>query len=134
MEATAWLRWFAGAVLQAQARAAAEVEFVLAKARLLARLGQQLNVRQEKALLRMMEPGTAGFEGGMTAGKYVALTRASPATATRDLSELAEAGALLRTGERRYVRYALTLPVRPAPRIDVDEKGRVVVRATREPH
>jgi len=134
MEATAWLRWFAGAVLQAQARAAAEVEFVLAKARLLARLGQQLNVRQEKALLRMMEPGTAGFEGGMTAGKYVALTRASPATATRDLAELAEAGALLRTGERRYVRYALTLPLRPAPRIDVDETGRVVVRPAREPH
>jgi Fic family protein len=129
LEASAWLRWFAGAVLQAQARAQAEVEFVLAKAKLLARLGQQLNPRQEKALLRMMEGGTAGFEGGMTAGKYVSITRASPATATRDLSQLAELGALARSGERRHVRYRLAMKVPPVTRIEVDAKGRVVVRA-----
>ena len=129
LEASAWLRWFAGAVLQAQARAQAEVEFVLAKAKLLARLGQQLNPRQEKALLRMMEGGTAGFEGGMTAGKYVSITRASPATATRDLSQLAELGALARSGERRHVRYRLAMKVPPVTRIEVDANGRVVVRA-----
>lgn len=128
LDASDWLRWFAGTVIEAQVRAQAEVEFVLAKAKLLARLGQELNVRQEKALLRMMERGTAGFEGGMTAGKYVAITRASPATATRDLSHLSELGALVRSGERRHVRYRLAMNVRPVPRIEIDRSGRVVSR------
>lgn len=134
LEAGAWVRWFAGATLQAQARSLAEVDFVIRKARLLARLGMELNVRQEKALLRMMQHGTAGFEGGMTAGKYVAITRASTATATRDLARLAELGALRREGERRHVRYRLDLPSRPVPRFEVDERGRVVVRESPHPN
>lgn len=134
LDANGWLRWFAGAALQAQARAVAEVEFVVRKARLLAKLGMQLNVRQEKALLRMMQPGTAGFEGGMTAGKYIAITRASTATATRDLAHLADLGALRREGERRHVRYRLELPTKPVPRFEVDEGGRVVVRERGDPN
>jgi hypothetical protein len=35
-----------------------------------------------------------GFEGGMTAGKYVGITGCSKATATRDLTALVQMGAL----------------------------------------
>ena len=45
--------------------------------------------------------------------KYMAITGASPATATRDLGELVELGALLRTGERKHTRYELNLPLNP---------------------
>lgn len=121
-----WQRWFAGIALQAQARSIAEVQFIAAKVRMLAALGRDLNVRQEKALLRMMERGSTGFEGGMTASKYMAITRASPATATRDLAGLAELGALVPHGARRHMRYELQLPVRPVPTITVLPTGAIV--------
>jgi Fic family protein len=49
-----------------------------------------LNERQRKALNRMLEAGPGRFEGGLTARKYVGMTGASPATASRDLADLVE--------------------------------------------
>ena len=125
MDCTDWLAWFAGIALEAQLRAVAEVDFIVEKARFFARVAGGLNVRQEKGLLRMLEAGSAGFEGGMTAGKYISITRSSPATATRDLSDLVEMGALERHGARRHVRYRLTVATRRVPRMVVDADGRV---------
>jgi Fic family protein len=106
---TEWLVWFAGIALEAQHRSLAQVEFIIAKAKLLDRLRGQINGRQQKALVRMFREGPEGFEGGLSAGNYSAITGASPATTTRDLADLAEKGALVRTGERRHARYALNL-------------------------
>jgi len=109
LDATEWLDWFADMALEAQEKSLRQVEFLLAKSKLLDRLRDQLNVRQRKALLRMLEAGLEGFEGGMSAGKYGTITGASPATATRDLVEMVEMGALERRGERKYARYFLRL-------------------------
>ncbi len=38
----------------------------------------------------MLDAGPDGFEGGMTNKKYARLTKTSPATAQRDLSDLVE--------------------------------------------
>lgn len=113
-EITHWLLWFAGVGLEAQRRTIALVEFLIDKAKLLDRLKGQLNPRQEKALLRMFREGPEGFRGGLSAGKYSSITGASPATTTRDLADLVAKGALVREGERRYARYRLSIPVRPA--------------------
>jgi Fic family protein len=107
LEVDAWLDWFADRVLEAQRSALASIEFVIHKTRLLDRLRGRLNPRQEKALLRVMRDGPGGFVGGLSAGKYTALTGASAATAGRDLAELVEWGALVRTGEKRGTRYSL---------------------------
>jgi Fic family protein len=48
---------------------------------------------------------TEGFEGGMTAKKYMSINQTSKATATRDLQHLKEAGALCEYGSRRNVHY-----------------------------
>ena len=109
-EITAWLAWFATTALEAQRRAIARVEFLIEKTRLLDRLRGQLNDRQEKALLRVLHEGPEGFEGGLSAGKYVRITGASPATATRDLADLVSKGALIRVGERRHARYHVAIP------------------------
>lgn len=42
----------------------------------------------------MMEAWPQKFEGGITTQKYIAITKTSKATATRDLQELAELGIL----------------------------------------
>jgi Fic family protein len=110
-EVTEWLAWFAETALLAQRRILAKVEFLIAKTKMLDRLRGQLNSRQEKALLRILREGPEGFKGGLSAGNYSTITGASPATATRDLADMVERGALIRTGERKHARYALNLPL-----------------------
>jgi Fic family protein len=122
-EVTDWLAWFAGIAIEAQDNTTALVEFLIDKVKLLERLKGQLNTRQEKALLRMFREGPQGFKGGLSAGNYSTITRASPATATRDLAGLVEKGALIRTGERKHARYELGVRLRPAKRISINEDG-----------
>ncbi len=125
-EITAWLAWFAGIGIEAQRRTLAQVEFIVETTRLLDGLRGRLNDRQERAIRRMLREGPEGFEGGLSAGKYVTIARTSSATATRDLAELVALGALRRAGERRHARYHLAIPLRPTPAVTIDEDGNIV--------
>jgi Fic family protein len=108
LDATDLLRWFLDQIVAACADSAHTVERVLAKARFWMRHGQsRLNVRQQKALNALLDAGPRGFAGGMTNKKYAHLNRVSPATAQRDLAELAARGVLRAQGGGRSVRYEL---------------------------
>lgn len=122
-ELTAWLAWFAGIAIEAQRRTTASVEFLIDKTKLLDRMRGQLNSRQEKVLLRMLKEGAEGFKGGLSAGNYISISGASPATATRDLVDMVAKGALVRTGERRHARYDLAMPKRTVAPVVIDEQG-----------
>ena len=123
---TDWLAWFAGAALEGQSRALALVEFTIDKARFLARFAPLCNPRQAAALRRVLDEGPDGFEGGLSARKYIAITGASTATTTRDLSGLVEMGAANRVGEKRATRYVLNVAPRPVGHVRVDESGGIV--------
>ncbi len=125
-EITAWLAWFSGVTIEAQRRTIALAEFLIDKTKMLNRLKGDLNERQEKAILRMFREGPEGFKGGLSAGKYSAITGASPATATRDLADLVAKGALLRDGELRYARYHLGVPLRPVKQVMLNDRGEVI--------
>ncbi len=108
LNATEWLKWFLEQVVAACGESAGTVERVLQKARFWMRHAQSgLNERQSKALNALLDAGPGGFVGGMTNKKYAHLTRVSPATAQRDLAELAERGILRTEGAGRSVRYVL---------------------------
>jgi Fic family protein len=108
LDATAWLNWFLEQVVAACGASAGTVERVLQKARFWVRHAHTaLNERQRKALNTLLDAGTSGFLGGMTNKKYAHLTHVSPATAQRDLAELAELGVLRAQGAGRSVRYEL---------------------------
>jgi Fic family protein len=126
MEITNWVAWFAGIAIEAQRRTISLVDFLIDKTKLLDRLKGELNERQTKALLRMFREGPEGFKGGLNAGKYSTITGASPATTTRDLSDLVVKGALAREGELRHARYRLNVPQRFVGHIKVTEDGNVV--------
>ena len=111
----AWLTWFADIVIEAQARTLTRIRFLIDKTRLLDRLRGEINELQEKALLRIFREGPDGFAGGLSAGNYRTITEASLATATRDLNDLIEKGALFRTGKRRYARYRLAQDIVAEP-------------------
>ncbi|MDQ0323533.1 Fic family protein [Pararhizobium capsulatum DSM 1112] len=109
LDVTEWLVYFAETVLKAQQTTLKRVAFHISKARFYDRFRGQFNVRQEKAIARMFREGPSGFIVGLSAENYIAITRTSRATATRDLVDLVARGALLRQGERRHTRYALNL-------------------------
>jgi Fic family protein len=109
LEITPWLTYFANIIIEAQKNTIKRVDFYVAKAKFYERLRGQLNDRQEKAVARMFKEGIDGFKGGLSADNYISITRTSRATATRDLQDLVEKGALTRTGARRHTRYHLNL-------------------------
>jgi len=125
-EISHWVAWFAGVAIEAQRRTIALVEFLIDKAKLLDRLKNELNERQTKALLRMFREGPEGFKGGLSAANYTTITGSSPATTTRDLSDLVSKGALTRAGELRHARYRLNVQVRMVGKVEVDEQGEVL--------
>src|SRR5262249_60278254 len=87
------------------------VDFYIAKAKLYEKLRGKVNERQEKVLARMFREGIDGFKGGLSAENYISITKTSRATATRDLQDLVDKGALTKTGELRHTRYSLKLPI-----------------------
>lgn len=107
LEVTDWLEWFSEVVIAGQVRAIGWIDFLIAKTRLFDRLRGKINARQEQAMLRLFREGPNGFEGGLSSGNYQTITRASPATAGRDLAELVALGALKKTGTGKGTRYWL---------------------------
>ena len=122
-EITEWLAWFAGVAIEAGRHTNALAEFLIDKTRYFDRLRGEINERQEKALLRVFEEGPAGFQGGLSAGRYASVTGASAATATRDLADLVAKAALTRTGEHKHARYHLTMPLRTVKTAIVNDNG-----------
>lgn len=109
-EVTSWLLWFVDAFGASCESAERVIDESLARTRFWSDHREvALNIRQRKALNKMLEAGPGKFEGGMTARKYAALTGISPITATRDLAELSERGLLLRLGDGRSIHYNLRL-------------------------
>ena len=106
--------YFTGAIVRAQEIARAEVGFILDKTRFFDRHRDTMNKRQTKAMERMFREGRRGFEGGMSAKKYMAITKCQASTATRDLSALVAMGALISKGGGRSTRYEIA-PSRPPP-------------------
>ena len=108
-EITSWLRYFANTVLEAQNNTIRRVDFYVAKAKFYEKHRGTLNARQEKVVARLFREGIDGFRGGLSAKNYISITGTSRATATRDLQDLIEKGALTKTGELRHTRYNLNL-------------------------
>ena len=106
---TDWLEWFVDMLLRAQTQAERDIEFALKKAKLFDRIESQLNDRQLKAVRRMLKDGPCGFEGGMTAKKYMAITKATKPTATRDLQSLVTKAVLIPVGGGRSRHYLITI-------------------------
>jgi len=100
LDVTEWLAWFLAQVEAAAAAAEQTVANTLAKARFwLRHQAGNLNERQRKALNRLLDAGTGGFEGGINTRKYMSLTGTSRATAYRELADLVEQGCIAPNGK-----------------------------------
>lgn len=108
-EITNWINYFIKMILAAQTETETQINFILKKTKFFDTFKDILNLRQMKVAQRMLKAGTKGFEGGMSAKKYMAITDTSKATATRDLQQLFAINAFKQIGSGRNVHYELNL-------------------------
>ena len=108
-EVTPWINYFVKTILAAQTQAEEQIGFTLKKVKFFDRFSDKLNSRQLTVIKRMLEEGTKGFEGGMNARKYMGITKASKATATRDMQDLVEKEAFVPYGGGRSTNYQVSL-------------------------
>lgn len=108
-EITPWIHYFVNVVLDAQIEVEAQINFILKKSVFFDTFKNVLNERQLKVVRRMMRAGVKGFEGGMSAKKYMSITGTSKATATRDLQHLLAIKVFRQIGSGRSARYELNL-------------------------
>jgi Fic family protein len=111
-DVTEWLVWFTQTYADSCEASLQLIDEALVRTRFWSTHKEvPLNVRQRKALTRMLGMGPGKFEGGMTPRKYMALTKANNRlTANRDLSDLVEKQLLVRGGAGRSTFYNLAIP------------------------
>lgn len=108
-EITPWMEYFIGTILKAQIQAKNLIDFTLKKTKFFDQYKERLSERQLKAINKMLDAEPNGFEGGMTANKYLSITKTSKATATRDLQILTEMGVLIQQSGGRSTHYILNI-------------------------
>ncbi len=88
---TPWLIWHLNILKNAMQNALLNIEHLIQKTNFWdIHRNQPLNERQIKVLNKIFDVGIDNFEGGLNTKKYMAITKVSKATATRDISELIE--------------------------------------------
>jgi Fic family protein len=110
-EITEWINYFVRTVLVAQTEAEDLIDFTLKKTKFFDRYKNELSKRQHKVIRRMLEEGPNEFAGGMNASKYGSIAKVSKATATRDLQDMLNLGAIIPFGEAggRSTKYQVNL-------------------------
>lgn len=110
LDITPWVNYFVEIIYQAQLEAKETIDFVLKKTNFWKKHIGLMNPRQEKVINRLLKEGPSGFEGGITAQKYMKIADCSKATATRDLSDLLNLGCIVQLpGSGRSTRYEVSL-------------------------
>lgn len=105
LDVTVWLEWFLSCLDRAIKGAEDTLSGVLRKARFWETIKHQpLNKRQRTVINRLLE----GFDGKLTSSKWATLTKSSPDTALRDITDLVKRGILIRdAGGGRSTSYSL---------------------------
>jgi Fic family protein len=111
LDLTTWLIWFLKTLDESLQSAIDKVERTLMKTRFWQRHQHQIfSKEQMKVLNRLLDGGAKGFEQGITASKYQAVTKLSKATATRHLADLLAKGCIEKLpGGGRNTRYRVAL-------------------------
>jgi len=107
LEIDSWLLYFSQLLIDAQQNALDILDFSISKTLFFDNYKSVMNMRQTKVINKMLDAGKDGFEGGMTAKKYVSIAKTTKATATRDLTELVELGILAQNLAGRSTNYTL---------------------------
>ena len=106
---TNWAAFFIPVLTELLTDFLAAMNFVAAKRDYLTKYEQHFSGRARKVILRMFEDGEEGVRSGLSAAKWMRMTKVSKPTATRELSELEKSGAIIAVGAGPQTRYRLAV-------------------------
>lgn len=109
LEVNSWLNYFNSMIQSAIKISENIIDLTLFKAFVFNNYGNKLNERQKKVMNKLFNAEPEGFEGGLTAKKYGNMTKASKATATRDLQQLRDWELIKPFGSGRSLAYLLNI-------------------------
>ncbi len=109
LDVTQWLSWFLSSMLSAIQVAEAALSTALVKTNFWQHWsGTPMNERQIKLLNKLLD----GFDGKVTSSKWALIAKCSPDTALRDITDLLERGALVKSDSGgRSTSYELHSPI-----------------------
>ncbi len=111
LDVTPWVHWFVRQCSAAYVAANRVIDQALQKRHFWDRHeASALKERQRKVLQRLLDAGDGQFDGGLNAEKYMKMTGASKATATRDLTQMVDDGQLWTAGVGKALRYYVNVP------------------------
>jgi Fic family protein len=110
LDVTQWLGWFLSSLLSAIQVAEAALSTTLVKTNFWQHWsGTPMNERQIKLLNKLLD----GFDGKLTSSKWAVIAKCSPDTALRDITDLVERGALVKSDSGgRSTSYELQLLIK----------------------
>lgn len=85
LDLTEWIHYFINVLLEAEQESIRNTQHILQKTKFFDRFTATLNDRQKRVIGKMFDAGYIGFEGGMSAWKYMTIAKTTKPTATRDL-------------------------------------------------
>ena len=96
---TSWAKFFIPVLTETLLDFLSAARFVASKGEYLSRYESKMSERARKVIVRMFRDGPAGVAAGLSAAKWMRMTKVSKPTATRDLAELVATGAIIAEGE-----------------------------------
>lgn len=104
---TNWCAFFIPVLTEMLTSFVAAAKFIAAKRAYLGKYEKHFSARAKKVVQRMFEDGEKGVAAGLSAAKWMRMTKVSKPTATRDLEELVQIGAIVPVGAGPVARYAI---------------------------
>ena len=95
LDITLWCQWFLTTLHTALLDTKQSLNYILQKTNFWDRhKNSDLNARQTKVLNKILDMGIENFEGGLNKRKYVAISKTTSATASRDITDLIQKGCI----------------------------------------
>jgi len=98
LDITVWCKWFLNTLYIALCDTKQSLNYILQKTSFWDKhKDSNLNIRQTKVINKILDKGIENFQGGLNKRKYVAISKATSATASRDIVSLLEKGCIVQT-------------------------------------
>ncbi|MDR1695449.1 MAG: Fic family protein [Endomicrobium sp.] len=108
IDITVWYEWFINMFINAIKSSDDIISSAFFKASFWNKIKEiPLNERQIKVIKKLLDAGLGNFSGGLSTGKYAAMTKVSTQTAFRELKDMSDKGIVKQYGHGRSVRYEL---------------------------
>jgi len=113
LDITVWCEWFFNTLYISLLEAHKSLNYIVVKTKFWDRhKDDNLNARQTKVINKILDMGSENFKGDLSKKKYIKIADTTPATASRDITDLLEKNCIkqIEGTKGRNIRYTLSSP------------------------